>query len=103
VDGRQALTKAYEAKPDFILLDMSLPEISGFDVAKALRKGVDTAATPIIALTAYATEADRRRALEAGCDDYDTKPVDLPRLLAKIELLSNRNAERHSDQSDTHA
>jgi two-component system, cell cycle response regulator DivK len=89
-DGRQALSKAYEAKPDLILLDMSLPEISGFEVASMLRKNMETAETPIIALTAYATEGDRRRALEAGCDDYDTKPVDLARLLMKIELLSNK-------------
>jgi two-component system cell cycle response regulator DivK len=91
-DGRQALTKAYEAKPDLILLDMSLPEISGFEVASMLRKNMETAETPIIALTAYATEGDRRRALEAGCDDYDTKPVDLARLLMKIDLLSNKIA-----------
>lgn len=99
-DGRQALTKAYETKPDLILLDMSLPEISGIEVAKVLRKNVETAETPIIALTAYATDVDRQRALEAGCDDYDTKPVDLARLLVKIEMLSSKAiARRHLDNT----
>lgn len=104
IDGRQALAKAYEAKPDLILLDMSLPEISGIEVAKELRTNAATAATPIIALTAFATEADRQRALEAGCNDYDTKPVDLPRLLLKIEMLSNRKGEPGSNKNkDIHA
>jgi len=99
-DGRQALTKAYETRPDLILLDMSLPEISGIEVAKVLRKNVETSETPIIALTAYATDVDRRRALEAGCDDYDTKPVDLARLLVKIEMLSSKAIARpHSDNT----
>lgn len=99
-DGRQALTKAYEVRPDLILLDMSLPEISGIEVAKVLRKNAETAETPIIALTAYATDVDRRRALEAGCDDYDTKPVDLARLLVKIEMLSNKAiSRRHPDKT----
>ena len=99
IDGRQALAKAYEAKPDLILLDMSLPEISGIEVARELRTNAATAATPIIALTAFATEADRQRALEAGCNDYDTKPVDLPRLLLKIEMLSNREGEPGSNKN----
>jgi two-component system cell cycle response regulator DivK len=99
-DGRQALAKAYEVRPDLILLDMSLPEISGIEVAKVLRKNAETAETPIIALTAYATDVDRRRALEAGCDDYDTKPVDLARLLVKIEMLSNKAiSRRHPDKT----
>ena len=102
-DGNQALKQAYETKPDLILLDMSLPEISGIEVAEELRKSVETAQIPIIALTAYATEADRRRALDAGCDDYETKPVDLPRLLVKIDTLANRQIPLQADREQDNA
>jgi CheY-like chemotaxis protein len=87
VDGQDALETAARAAPNLILMDMSLPVIDGWDVARALRANVATAAIPIIALTAHAMAGDRERALQAGCDDYDTKPVDLPRLLGKIEAL----------------
>jgi CheY-like chemotaxis protein len=87
VDGQEALDAAGSAAPDLILMDMGLPVIDGWEVARRLKAAPATASIPIIALTAHAMASDRARALEAGCDDYDTKPVDLPRLLGKIEAL----------------
>lgn len=85
VDGDEGLQKATEGGFDLLLLDMSLPGKDGWTVAKLLR---DAGATvPIIALTAHAMQGDREKSLEAGCNDYDTKPIDLPRLLEKIERL----------------
>lgn len=83
-DGRAALEVARQQALDLILLDMSLPEMSGCEVASALKSHRRTALIPIIALTAHASESDRQRALAAGCDDFDTKPVELERLLSKI-------------------
>jgi len=87
VDGQQGLDMAIAEKPDLILLDMSLPVLDGWEVAKRLKSDDGLKAMPVIALTAHAMAGDRERALEAGCDDYDTKPVELPRLLQKIETL----------------
>jgi two-component system cell cycle response regulator DivK len=87
VDGQQGLDMAIAEKPDLILLDMSLPVLDGWDVAKRLKSDDALKVMPVIALTAHAMAGDRERALEAGCDDYDTKPVELPRLLQKIETL----------------
>jgi len=87
VDGQQGLEMAATEKPDLILLDMSLPIIDGWEVAKRLKSDDNLKAIPVIALTAHAMSGDRERALGAGCDDYDTKPVELPRLLEKIEAL----------------
>jgi two-component system cell cycle response regulator DivK len=87
VDGQQGLEMATSEKPDLILLDMSLPIIDGWEVAKRLKSDDNLKAIPVIALTAHAMSGDRERALAAGCDDYDTKPVELPRLLEKIEAL----------------
>jgi CheY-like chemotaxis protein len=93
VDGPQGLEQARSAGPDLILMDMSLPVLDGWDVTRRLKADPATQAIPIIALTAHAMAGDREKALEAGCDDYDTKPVELPRLLAKIEaLLAGRSA-----------
>jgi two-component system cell cycle response regulator DivK len=87
VDGQQAVTMATSEHPDIILMDMSLPVIDGWEVARRLKADAALKAIPIIALTAHAMSGDREKAIEAGCDDYDTKPVELPRLLEKIEAL----------------
>ncbi|MDH3744656.1 MAG: response regulator [Acidobacteriota bacterium] len=86
-DGREALDKVRSAPPDLILMDMSLPEMDGWEATRALKSDDATSGVPIIALTAHAMEADRDRALEAGCDEFETKPVELPRLLDKINKL----------------
>jgi CheY-like chemotaxis protein len=89
-DGAQAVAKAASDHPDIILMDLGLPVMDGWEATRAIKADAHTACIPIIALTAHATAEDRRQAFEAGCDDYDTKPVDLARLLKKIEdLLSN--------------
>ena len=86
IDGQQGIDMAISGKPDLILLDMSLPVVDGWDAAKALKGNDATKVIPIIALTAHAMAGDKEKALEAGCDDYDTKPVELTRLLEKIAL-----------------
>ncbi len=86
-DGQAGLDKARAERPDVILLDMNLPVMDGWTAAQALKGDAVTAGIPIIALTAHAMSGDRDKALEAGCDDYDTKPIELPRLLAKIDAL----------------
>jgi CheY-like chemotaxis protein len=88
VDGQQGIDMAASGQPDLILLDMSLPIVDGWEAARRLKADDATSGIPIIALTAHALAGDREKALEAGCDDYDTKPVDLKRLLGKIENLS---------------
>ena len=86
-DGRAGVAMAVSEAPDLILLDMSLPLVDGWEVARQIKAGPKTKSIPIIALTAHAMSGDRERALEAGCDEYDTKPVEFPRLLAKIEAI----------------
>lgn len=83
-DGKQGVEMAEAEGPDLILLDMSLPVMDGWEAARHLKSSDKASAIPIIALTAHAMTGDRDKALEAGCDDYDTKPVDLTRLLGKI-------------------
>jgi len=90
VDGQQGLDLARAQKPDLILMDMSLPVLDGWEATRRLKADDATKAIPVIALTAHAMAEDERRAREAGCDDYDTKPVELPRLLGKIEALLSR-------------
>ena len=87
VDGGEGVTLAKSSLPDLILMDMSLPVIDGWEATRQLKADPTTAAIPVIALTAHAMDSDRQKALEAGCDDFDTKPVELARLLAKIEEL----------------
>jgi CheY-like chemotaxis protein len=87
VDGREGVEKARGGSYDLVLMDMSLPELDGWEATRQLRGGSDPVRTPIIALTAHAMAGDREKALEAGCDDYDTKPIELDRLLGKINAL----------------
>jgi two-component system, cell cycle response regulator DivK len=93
VDGQQALDLASAEKPELILMDMSLPIISGWEATQKLKANEATRAIPVIALTAHAMAEDEKRARESGCDDYDTKPVELPRLLGKIEALLSRGGK----------
>ena len=84
-NGREALDQAFENHPDIIIMDLSLPVMDGWEATRRLKGAPETSHIPIIALTAHAMASDREKALEAGCDDYDTKPIELPRLLEKIE------------------
>jgi CheY-like chemotaxis protein len=92
-DGAQGVALAHESTPDLILLDMSLPVLDGWAAARQLKADLSTARIPIIALTAHAMKGDREQALQAGCDDYDTKPVEFARLLEKIEAQLGARAE----------
>ena len=87
IDGPAGIACAIENRPDLILMDISLPGMDGWEVTKVLRSRPETASIPIIALTAHAMEIDRQQSLEVGCNDYDTKPIDLARLLVKIDAL----------------
>ena len=86
-DGQQAIDLVSSEKPDLVLMDMSLPVIDGWEATRRLKASDATRSIPIIALTAHAMAEDERKAREAGCDDYDTKPVELDRLLQKMEAL----------------
>ena len=88
VDGEEGVSKAKAELPDLILMDMSLPVMDGWEATKSLKNITETTNIPVIALTAHAMSSDREKAIEAGCDDYDTKPVDFKRLLEKISRLT---------------
>jgi CheY-like chemotaxis protein len=90
-DGKAGVDAAVTELPDLILMDMSLPEIDGWEATRRLKASRTTAGIPIIALTAHAMSSDRQRALEAGCDEFETKPIELTRLVGKIDgLLASR-------------
>jgi len=91
-DGAEGLAMATDSTPDIVLMDMSLPVLDGWEVARRLKAAPATQGIPIIALTAHAMAGDEAKARAAGCDDFDTKPVDLERLLCKIEQFLPRTA-----------
>lgn len=91
VDGPHGVEMAQAESPDLILMDMSLPLMDGWEATRTLKAAPATKHIPVIALTAHAMSTDRERAIEAGCNDYDTKPIELPRLLGKIEALICRD------------
>jgi two-component system, cell cycle response regulator DivK len=90
LDGEQGVSMAGSEAPDLVLMDMSLPVLDGWEAARRLKATPETRAIPIIALTAHAMVGDREKAIEAGCDDYDTKPVEFQRLLEKIEAILSK-------------
>jgi CheY-like chemotaxis protein len=87
VNGQEGVDMAKSEKPDIILMDMSLPVMDGWEATRTIKADEATKSIPVIALTAHAMESDREQALQAGCDDFDTKPIELPRLLGKINAL----------------
>ncbi|MFA6268128.1 MAG: response regulator [Pseudolabrys sp.] len=87
VDGQQAVTLAGSASPDIILMDMSLPVIDGWEATRRVKADPATKGIPVIALTAHAMAEDEKKARDAGCDDFDTKPVDIQRLMGKMQAL----------------
>ena len=90
-DGQEAVEKAKALMPDLVLMDIGLPVIDGYDATRAIKSDEATKVIPVIALTAHAMAEDRKRCLDAGCDDFDTKPIDLSRLLEKIQTLLGGN------------
>ncbi len=86
-DGADGVAMARSRGPDLILMDLSLPVLDGWEAAKQIKADAETRAIPVIALTAHAMSGDREHALQAGCDDYEVKPVDMDRLVSKIETL----------------
>ena len=93
-DGLEACRTASAARPDLVLMDLHLPGVDGWEATRRLKSDPATRDIPVIALTADAMAGDREKALQAGCDDYDTKPVELPRLLGKIEALLGKTEEK---------
>jgi two-component system cell cycle response regulator DivK len=87
IDGEECMQALETAKPDLILMDINLPGRDGYELTREIKANPDTADIPVIALTAHAMSGDREKSMQAGCDDYDTKPIDLKRLLGKINSL----------------
>ncbi|MEQ1885954.1 MAG: response regulator [Bryobacteraceae bacterium] len=98
VDGAEGVAMAAREKPDVILMDMSLPVMDGWEATRRVKSSGETKNIPVIALTAHAMEGDRHKTIEAGCDDYDTKPIDLARLLGKIEAQLQRVKADHGER-----
>lgn len=99
VDGQEGLAMAQSQSPDLILMDMSLPLIDGWEATRRLKANPATRAIPVLALTAHAINGDREKAIQVGCDDYDTKPVEFCRLMAKIQRLLNSRGRSHVEPS----
>jgi two-component system, cell cycle response regulator DivK len=97
-DGKEAVRKAQSQTPDLILMDIRLPLIDGWEAMRRIKIMPETQYIPIIALTAHAMTGDMEKCMDAGCDDYDTKPIDLPRLLEKMQALLN-NQDSHDQNS----
>jgi CheY-like chemotaxis protein len=89
-DGAQGVAMAVSERPDMVLMDLSLPVLGGWEATRQIKAAPETRHIPVIALTAHAMTGDREKALSAGCDDFDTKPIELPRLLGKIKALAER-------------
>jgi two-component system, cell cycle response regulator DivK len=101
VDGQAGVDAARAGRPDIVLMDMSLPVLDGWEATRQLKSQDETRAIPVIALTAHAMAGDRQQALDAGCDDYDTKPIELPRLLEKMRRLLGEAAGSSNPGSST--
>ena len=93
VNGEEGVNMAQSENPDLVLMDMSLPVLTGWEATRQLKAAPETGSIPILALTAHAMSDDRAKALAAGCDDYDTKPIEFSRLLGKIEFLLGRDGQ----------
>ena len=93
LDGAEGVNMAQSENPDLVLMDMSLPVLDGWAASRRLKAAPETSSIPILALTAHAMSDDRDKALEAGCDDYDTKPIEFSRLLGKIEFLLGKDGK----------
>ena len=102
-DGRKALNIIASENFDLVILDMSMPVLTGWEVAAKLKGNPATATIPILALSAHAMNADRKKALEAGCGDFDSKPVNLPRLVGKIEALLGSSKQETPKENQTRA